>query len=64
MLCAQFEGALYFVSVYAACMVYSRARSIRRARTIRGNMILIDAVAIFVIQAMPRVLACTIKLLC
>ena len=39
MLRAQFEGALYFASVYAACVVYSRARSIRRARTIRGNTV-------------------------
>ena len=39
MLRAQFEGALYFTSIYAACVVYSRARSIRRARTIRGNTI-------------------------
>ena len=42
MLRAQFEGALYFASVYAACVVYSRARSIRRARTIRGNTVPLD----------------------
>ena len=39
MMRALFEGALYFSSVYAACVVYSRARSIRRARTIRGNTV-------------------------
>ena len=40
MMRAQFEGALYFASVYPACVVYSRARSIRRARTIRGNTVI------------------------
>ena len=39
MLHAQFEGALYFASVYAACVVCSSARSIRRARTIRRNTV-------------------------
>ena len=39
MMRTQFEGALYFASVYAACVVYSRARSIRRARTIQGNTV-------------------------
>ena len=39
MLRAQFEGALYFASFYAACEVYSRAQSIRSARTIRGNTV-------------------------
>ena len=37
---ALFEGALYFTLSEAACTLYSRARSIQRARYIRGNTVL------------------------
>ena len=40
---AQFEGALYFASFYAACMAYWRAQSIRRAQTIRGNTVVLQS---------------------